>query len=136
MKYLNEVKPNHICKNQNCTKGEDGARKHYYACDYCSKVQNWHSMACCVECFNEYSTQISLARKNGMNINLYPERTDMTHDQVVEMIENTPIEIVKANTINELSEHQDDIASIGLEQTIVKINDELDSKYHSKKKRL
>lgn len=120
------LKPNHICKNINC-------KKEYYACDYCGKTQNWRSMACSIECYNEYMKQIQQSRKNNIPVDLYPERTDMSHDEVVKMIENTPIEIVKENTMNELSEYSEDIETIGIGKTVDKINKEIAKKRTRKK---
>lgn len=109
------LKPNHICKNINC-------RKEYYACDYCGKTQNWRSMACSIECYNEYIRQVELSRKNNSPVDIYPERTDMTHSEVVEMVDHTPIELVKEKTMIELSDYADDIQAIGLSKTIDDIN--------------
>ena len=116
-----KLKPNHICKNINC-------RKEYYACDYCGKTQNWRSMACSIECYDEYMKQIEQSRKNNMPIDLYPERTDMSHAEVVEMVDNTPMNVIKEKTMNYLLEYSDDIETLGIGKTIDKINKQINSK--------
>lgn len=123
-----ELKPNHICKNINC-------KKEYYACDYCGKTQNWRSMACSIECYNAYMKQIEQSRNGNISIDTYPNRIDMSHKEVVEMVNNTPIEVVKEKTMNELSEYLEDIKTIGLGKTIDKINKEIDNKKLKKKHR-
>ena len=116
-----KLKPNHICKNINC-------RKEYYACDYCGKTQNWRSMACSIECYDEYMKQIEQSRKNNMPIDLYPERTDMSHAEVVEMVDNTPMNVIKEKTMNDLLEYSDDIETLGIGKTIDKINKQINRK--------
>lgn len=102
------MKPNHICKNQNCKKGVDGGRKHYYACDYCDASQSWRSMACSMECYLEYMKQIDEARNPKKKISL------------------KELEIAKKKTFEELKDYSEDIRTIGLENTIDKINSEID----------
>lgn len=51
---LVEDKPNHLCKNPNCTNGDDGGRKWYYTCDSCNHYNSWKSVACCELCYEEY----------------------------------------------------------------------------------
>lgn len=129
---MNQPKPNHICKNVDCTKGADGGRKHYYACDYCDRTLNKRSLACCDECYDAYQLQVLEARANHNAINLYPERTDKPQEKVKELFKK-PVEEVKEDTLRELSEHKEDIETIGLGPTIDKINSELDEKAQSKK---
>lgn len=126
------LKPNHICKNINCTKGEDGSRKHFYACDYCNKTHSWRSMACCIECYDEYILQVKQARSQSKTVDLYPERTDKTHSDVVNFIKNTTIEEAKNKTMEELSDYKEDIKTIGLNKTIDKINKGITTKNKKK----
>jgi len=126
------LEPNHICKNINCTKGEDGGRKHFYACDYCNKTYSWRSMACCIECYDEYMMQVAQARSQNKPVDLYPERTDKTHKEVIDSIENTTIEEAKNKTMEELSDYKEDIKTIGLNKTIDKINKGITTKNKKK----
>ena len=129
---MSELKPNHICKNPNCNKGVDGKRKQYYACDYCTKTQSWRSVACCFECYDEYMSAVKNARIKNQNIDILPERTDMTREEVVNLVMNTPIEEVKQKTKEDLSDYADDIETLGFSKTMDKINNNL-SKKKSKK---
>lgn len=108
------MKPNHICKNSNCTKGSDGKPKHYYACDYCDATLAWRSVACCIECYEEYIKQVRQARK---------------HTKVDE------IKLAKDKTLDELKDYKDDIETIGLEKTIDKINKENEEKSNGVKEK-
>lgn len=110
-------KPNSLCKNKNC-------RKPFYACAYCTHKIAWRSVACCPECFDAYTQQVIEARAEDRKVNLLPERTDMTEEQVRELIAKPVDEVIEA-TQEELSEYSDDLATIGLGQTIDKINDEI-----------
>ena len=53
-----DFKPNHICKNPKC-------KKHYYACDYCSRTLNWRSVACSFSCYQEYMDLVIAERSKG-----------------------------------------------------------------------
>lgn len=117
-----ENKPNHICKNIYCNKGDDGGRCHYYACDTCTKTISYRALACSPECFSAYMEQIKIARSHGDDVNLFPERTDMTHDEVVTLITTTPMSEVKEKTISELLDYDEDIKAHGLGTTIDNIN--------------
>lgn len=128
MANLKEIKPNHICKNSSC-------KKEYYACDYCGKTLAWRSMACSLPCYAEYMEQVSAARAINKPVNVYPERIDMTHDEVVDLIANIPIEKVKESTSHELSDYQESIDTIGLGATIDKINVELSTKTSKSKRK-
>lgn len=120
------MKPNHICKNRNCTKGADGGRKHYFACDLCDKRENWRSMACSYECYQEYMKQIAESRRKPNLEELYPDRTDMTKEQVMDMIDNKSESEIEESTKEDLKDYQEELETIGLAKTIDKINEELD----------
>lgn len=123
---MNDLKPNHICKNSKCG-------KLYYACDFCGKTHNWRSMACSPTCYDDYMEEIKIARSKNKPVDLYPHRIDKTHAEVVEMIDNTPFEIINQNTMEQLSDYKEDIENLGLGETIDKINEKLESKKVSKK---
>ena len=110
-------KPNSLCKNINC-------RKPFYVCAYCTHKIAWRSVACCPECFDAYMGQVAEARAANRNVSMLPERTDMTEEQVKELIA-TPTDEVIAATKEELSEYSDDLDAIGLGETIDKINEEI-----------
>ena len=109
--------PNSLCKNINC-------RKPFYACAYCTHTIAWRSVACCPECYEAYTQQVVEARAANKKINLLPERTDMTEEQVKELIAKPTNEVIEETKI-ELSDYANDLAAIGLGETIDKINDEI-----------
>ena len=115
-------KANHICKNKNCPHGINGEPKHYYACNYCDRTNQWRSMACCPECYDEYIKQVLEARSKKQEVNLLPQRTDKTEEEVV-VIMNTPEEVVLEETKSELSEYLKDSGSIS--EAIDTINKEI-----------
>lgn len=125
---MSEIKPNHVCKNINCHKGADGGRKHYYACNLCDKRNNWRSVACSLECYEEYQKQVLEARSKGKHANILPERTDMTAKEIEANIINAPEDIVAKATLEELSDFGESIDEIGLPSTIDEINTMLDKK--------
>lgn len=94
-------KPNHICKYSGCTLGENGTAKHYYACDYCDRVNSWRSVACCKEHYELYIKEILDARSADKKIK--PIRTDINEEQFKDMLEK-PIEDVKKSSERELTE--------------------------------
>lgn len=122
---MSEIKPNHICKNRLCTKGADGKRKHYYACNFCDKHQNWRSVACSFECYLAYMEQVSEARSKNQDIPVVPERTDMTRKEVEELI-NMPDEIVIAQTKEQLRDYINADGSVDFARAVDEINRELD----------
>lgn len=116
--------PNHICKNPKCTKGSDGGRKHYYACNHCDRVQNYRSVACSWECYLEYQEAVIEARTKGNNVSTVPERTDMTEEEVNDLL-NKPLEIVLQETKEELKDYIDPNGSTNFAEAVAKINDEI-----------
>lgn len=125
-------KPNHICKYSKCNLGEDGGAKHYYACDYCDRTNAWRSSACCIEHYELYIQEVLESRSKGNKIDVLPNRTDKSKDEVVELLE-TPAEEVKKRTEEELSEYLEDNKS--LDEAIKEINTEIDKKPRNRKKR-
>lgn len=128
-------KPNTICKNQCCTKGIDGGRKHYYACRYCTHSENWRSMACSWECYLAYQAQLIEARDNNEPIDLIPERTDMTREEVIALINETPTEQVIEETMAELADVLIESSAMGFDQIADAINEELDAIQKKRSKR-
>lgn len=118
------MKPNHICKNANCPHGINGEPKHYYACNYCDAANVWRSMACCPECYEEYIKQVVEARAKKKKVDLLPKRTDMTEQEVRDLIES-PLEEVLENTKQELSEYLTDGRDIA--EAVEDINREIDN---------
>lgn len=127
-------KPNHICKNKFCTKGTDGSRKHYYACDYCTRTQNWRSVACSFECWLEYQNQVIEARSKGNPVDLLPDRTDMDKNEIKELM-NKPVETVIAETKEELNDYKDENDSIDFSKAVENINLQLEKKNRNRPKK-
>lgn len=119
-------KPNTICKNRDCHKGEDGGRRHYFVCRYCTHTENWRAVACCWECYMAYQAQLISARSNREPVDLLPERTDMTRDEVHALIFDTPAEQVIADTEAELAEELEEHPSMGFSDIVDIINQELE----------
>ena len=57
--------PNHICKYRGCKLGENGTKKHYYACPDCDKNTyswKWRAVGCCFEHAMMYQNEVAIAR--------------------------------------------------------------------------
>lgn len=116
--------PNHICKNINCPNGINGEPKHYYACNYCDRSNQWRSLTCSIECYEAYMQQIAEARSKNKKVDTLPNRTDMSKDEVQELLEQ-PIEKVMEDTKEDLKEYLSDGQTIA--QAIDTINSEIDN---------
>ena len=123
---MSEMKPNHICKNPNCTKGSDGGRKNYYACNYCDHNFNWRSVACSFECYQEYMNAVIEARSKNKEVKVIPERTDMTETEVGELL-NKPTEVVLEETKEQLKEYINEDGSADFAKIVDEINTEIDN---------
>ena len=119
--FLEEViaikKPNSICKNNDCG-------KLFYACAYCTHKLAWRAVACSVECHEAYMNQVAEARSKGKSVNLLPERTDMTQEEVKGLI-NAPSEEVIEATKEELADYAGELMSHGFAGTVEIINNEI-----------
>lgn len=122
-----EIKANHICKNPEC-------RKHYYACNYCDRSQNFKSVACSFACYQKYMDLVISERSKGKTVDVKPERTDMTEKEVDILLE-TPMEIVLEETKMELAEYADVDGNIDFAKTVNEINKELDKKITTRSKK-
>lgn len=125
--------PNTLCKNRDCHKGVDGGRKHYYTCRYCAHSENWRAVACSWECYTAYMEQLAQARGTWTKDELLPERTDMTKEEVVSLISETPTEQVIEETEEELAEEMSENPGLGFGDIVDMINVELDAKSSNKK---
>lgn len=114
---MSEFKPNHICKNPSC-------RKHYYACNYCTRTLNWRSVACSLECYQKYMDLVIEERSKGKSIDTVPERTDMT-DTEVKALMNKPVEIVLNETKEALKEYITEDDSTDFSKVVDRINTEI-----------
>lgn len=125
---MTDFKPNHICKNPKC-------KKLYYACDYCGRSKNWRSVACSFDCYQEYMNLVIAERSKGNVVEVKPERTDMTEQEVDALME-APIEEVIEKTKNELKEFADIEGNVNFAKAVDEINEKLNKKTnaHSKKK--
>lgn len=119
-------KPNTLCKNRNCTHGTDGGRKHYYTCRYCTHSENWRAVACSWECYLAYQSQLIEARNTNQVVDTVPERTDMSRDEVVALINETETEQVVAETEIELADEIEENPTMGFGDIVDAINAELD----------
>lgn len=122
-----EIKANHICKNPEC-------RKHYYACNYCSKTLNWRSVACSFACYQKYMDLVIEERSKGKVVEVKPERTDMTEQEVDALME-APIEEVIESTKEELKDFADIDGNVDFAKTVDEINRELDKKTTTRSKK-
>ena len=122
-----EIKANHICKNPEC-------RKHYYACNYCDRSQNFKSVACSFTCYQKYMDLVIAERSKGKTVDIKPERTDMTEKEVDILLE-TPMEIVLEETKQELAEYADIDGNIDFTKTVNEINEKLDKKTTTRSKK-
>lgn len=120
-------KPNTVCKYSKCDKGEDGGQKHFYACTYCTGTQSWRSMACCKEHYDLYIQEVLAERAKGNDVDLYPDRTDMTKEEVKELATQTEEELV-AKTKEELADYVDEDGNLNVTEAVDQINEELNGK--------
>ena len=121
MTVIKTKKPNSLCKNINC-------RKAFYACAYCTHKLAWRAVACSPECYSAYINQVTAARAANKEVNLLPERTDMTPAEVKELITAPTDDVLKA-TKEELGDYAEDLDTLGLGGTIDKINNEIDESH-------
>lgn len=129
---MSELKPNHICKNKFCTKGTDGGRKHYYACDYCDKTFNYRSVACSLECYEAYMKQVIEARSKNKKVDTLPDRTDMSKKETKKLLEKNT-KVVLEETKEKLKDYIDDNDTTDFSSVVEKINDEIDKKKELKR---
>ena len=116
-------KPNHICRYSGCTLGEDGGRKHYYACNYCDATESYKSLACCREHYDLYVKEVLAARESEKPLDLEPERTDMTKEEVKEM-KKKPLKVTKKETEKELKDYADKNGKVNIAKAVEKVNKE------------
>lgn len=116
-------KPNHICRYSGCTLGEDGGRKHYYACNYCDATESYKSLACCREHYDLYVKEVLAARESEKPLDLEPERTDMTKEEVKEM-KKKPLKVTKKETEKELKGYADKNGKVDIAKAVEKVNKE------------
>ena len=121
-----EIKANHICKNPEC-------KKHYYACNFCDKKQNWRSVTCSFDCYQKYMDLVIAERSKGKVIDIKPERTDMTEKEV-DCLLSKPIEVVLEETKTELSDFADIDGNVNFAKVVDEINVELENKKISRPK--
>lgn len=119
------MKANTICKYSKCNLGKDGGRKHYYSCGFCVASENWRSMACCKEHYQLYMEEVRHARQSGQETDLLPDRTDLTKEEV-RALQQKPLDQVKQETEQELSEYAQEDGNLDLIDTVEKINKELE----------
>lgn len=116
-------KPNHICRYSGCTLGEDGGRKHYYACNYCDATESYKSVACCREHYDLYIKEVLASRAAENSLDLEPERTDMSKEEVKEM-KKKPLKTVKEETEKDLKGYANKKGKVNIAKAVDKINEE------------
>ena len=126
------IKPNHICKYSGCTLGEDGGRKHYYACNYCDRTNSWRSVACCIEHYDLYVKEVLDARSKNKNVDVLPERTDINKKETAKIL-NTSVEEVLDDTKEELKDYLSEETTIA--EAIEQINEEIDNSTKRRKRK-
>lgn len=126
------IKPNHICKYSGCTLGENGGRKHYYACNYCDRTNSWRSVACCIEHYDLYVKEVLDARSKNKNVDILPERTDIDKKETVKIL-NTSVEEVLEDTKEELKDYLSEETTIA--EAIEQINEEIDNSTKRRKRK-
>lgn len=122
-----DFKPNHICKNPKC-------KKMYYACDFCDRNKNWRSVACSFACYQEYMDLVIAERSKGKVIEVKPERTDITENEVDVLME-TPVEKVIEKTKEDLKEFADIDGNVNFAKAVDEINDNLKKKTNIRPKK-
>ena len=126
------IKPNHICKYSGCTLGENGGRKHYYACNYCDRTNSWRSVACCIEHYDLYVKEVLDARSKNKNVDILPERADIDKKETVKIL-NTSVEEVLEDTKEELKDYLSEETTIA--EAIEQINEEIDNSTKRRKRK-
>ena len=120
-------RPNHICKYSGCTLGENGGRKHYYACNYCDATESWKSLACCREHYDLYIKEVLAERESGETPDLTPERTDKTKKET-KAIKKRSLAAVKKETEKDLKDYAGKDGKVRIAEAVDKINAENDEK--------
>nr|DAJ77307.1 MAG TPA: hypothetical protein [Caudoviricetes sp.] len=117
--------PNTICRNPNCTHGEDGGKKHFYACMTCLRTEQWRAYCCSIDCYEEYTRIVLESRAKAKEL---PERTDMTKNEI-EQVMNRPVEDVINYTKNvELKDYIEENPGSSISQIVDKVNADIDKK--------
>ena len=119
------MQANTICKYSKCSLGKNGGRKHYYSCGFCVVSENWKSMACCKEHYNLYLQEVLASRKNGIPVDLLPDRTDMTKEEL-RSFKKKPLAQAKKETEDELKDYADADGTVDFGKAADQINQELD----------
>ncbi len=126
------MKPNHICKYSKCDLGEDGGRKHYYACNYCDRTNAWRSAACCKEHYDLYVQEVLEARSKNKVVNILPERTDKSQEEIQNLYEKSETAVLE-ETKQELKEYLNNGETIA--EAIEVINTEIDNSNKKSRRR-
>lgn len=127
-------KANHICKYSGCTLGENGTPKKYYACVYCSRTESWRAMACCKEHYDLYIQEVLDNREHGNQVDTLPERTDMTKDEVRELM-SRPEEEVLEEAKEELKDFAKADGTVDIAEAVEEINRDIDRRKGFKQKK-
>ncbi|MCI8997360.1 MAG: hypothetical protein HFI30_17105 [Lachnospiraceae bacterium] len=119
------MKANTICKYSKCSLGPNGGQKRYYSCGYCAATENWKSMACCREHYQLYIAEVLAARERGEAIDLLPDRTDLTKEEI-QALKQKPLLQIKKETEEELREYADENGCVSIPEAVDAINKALE----------
>ena len=115
-------KPNTICRN--CGKA-------YYSCYHCLKRQNWRTVCCCEECYNEYAQKVLESRGKTIQVS---KRTDMTEKEVKDFIKNTSEDETIEKTKKELNDYIEENPDMSINDIVKKVNEDIDNSNKKRKK--
>lgn len=127
-------KPNTICRNHNCHNGSDGGRKHFYACRSCVRNESWRAYCCCLECYEEY-TRIVLDSRAKEHAKIYPERTDMSVDEIKSVMNEPVDKVLEYTKTVELADYVAENPNSSLGEIIDKVNADIDNANKKTKKK-
>ena len=127
-------KPNTLCRNINCTNGDDGGRKYFYACLSCLRNESWRAYCCSIECYDAYIEAILKSRSVERKDRL-PERTDMTVSEMEEVLKKPKAEVYAYTAEHELKEYMEENPYMVLSDIVDLVNKDIDEDKKKTRKR-
>ena len=89
-------------------------------------------MACCKEHYDLYIQEVLDARSHGEEVDTLPERTDMTKDEVKELM-TRPVEEVLEEAKEELKDFANPDGTVDIGEAVDLINENISRKSKNKK---
>ena len=127
-------KVNTVCRNPNCTHGEDGKPKEFYACYSCLKKERWRSYCCCYECYEEYTQAILKSRAEGKPVEVIQNRKDLTKEEILE-VKSMPDEVIDDYVKNvELKDYFEENPEMSIGEAVEMVNNDIDRDRKRKKR--